>query len=126
MSLLSQQYSLVPILTIVAIDPHMNNRPKWLKKMANLRILIVSVFALWLVPLFILPIFYDQMRTLFLVGDISLFMYIMISPPEYKDTTFIILATYAVLTSLIGIFIVFRLVHPNFNRSEVTSETHRV
>lgn len=53
------------------------------------------------------------MNVLFLVGDISLFWQVLIGPPSYSNTGFIIAATYAVLSAGIGTYIFVKIMRYN-------------
>lgn len=106
--IVTQQQSLIPLLTLAASPP--SPRRDLLAKLGRLlRWSVALVLLSWVGSLFVLPAFAARMEPFFLVGDIPLFWYVMIAPPSYSADNYKLAAAYAVITTLIGLFILFRL-----------------
>ncbi len=103
--LISQQQSLIPLLTIFAARSMRGTDKESDKKRKRRVVTLVLFFIAWIVSLFTLPLFYDRMYTIFVVGDISLFWQVIIGPPRYSDPSFGIAAAYAVITTIVFAFI---------------------
>ena len=90
---LTQQPSLVPLLTVTAFCPDCRNAAinRIIKK---LRWIAAIVLLLWVSSLLVMPVFLTQLEPYFTVGDLSLFWYIIVAPPAYTATNYIVTATF--------------------------------
>lgn len=70
---------------------------------------MIAIFIIWVGSLLCLPLFRNDVHDLYVVGDISLYTYIIIAPPYYDEHGFAIQVAYALIASGIGIFILYRL-----------------
>lgn len=99
------QPSLVPILIFGAFYPsktlrhHVQNSHKY-------RYFSVAILAMWVMSVAIMPVYRRRLESLFLVGDLSLFFFVLIAPPSYSSMTYIISIVYAAFTALAGIAII--------------------
>lgn len=100
---ITQQQSLIPLLTIHAAG----YKRGWFTKNRFRKWSLLGFFFAWIISLFSLPLFYNRMYAIFVVGDISLFWQVMIGPPRYSDPGFAIAATYAIITTITFLYIFF-------------------
>lgn len=108
MYLLSKQPSLVPLM---AINSEFNNRGRRNpEKLAGaLRWSTCGVLFVWVASLLCFPLLKDSIEPLFIVGDISLFWYVMISPPSYDAASFIVTVSFSAATASLGVLLILRL-----------------
>ncbi len=111
--LMSQQQSLTPLLTIFVAS---SNRKH--PKISKTRITVYLFFIAWIASLSTLPLFYDRIYALFVVGDISLYWQVMIGPPRYSNPNFGIAAGFCVIS-----IILFALIARDFSKRSETTGT---
>jgi len=103
---ITQQPSLVPLLTATAFCPECQWFPGCYKAVKKLKVIAYFVLLTWVVSLFCLPLFVKPVQPLVTSGDLSLFWYIMIGTSSFLNTGFVITAAYTVLAALVAAYII--------------------
>ena len=105
---LSRQHSLVPLLALIS-EFRLTKRKNPRRILQILRFVTVGILILWVTSWLCLPLLKNKMEPLYLVGDVSLFWYVMIAPPTYSSSSFAVIAVFSILIASLGAFLIFRL-----------------
>lgn len=105
---MTRQQSLVPLLALTS-ELRLKKRKNSRRLIWILRWVTWAILLLWVASLLCLPLLKGPMQPLFILGDVSLFWYVMIAPPSYGAPSFIVTALFSVCIAVIGAFMIFRL-----------------
>lgn len=121
---LAQQPSLVPLLIFAARSPP-TERGVRNRVVRGLRKVAVVVLLVWALSLLCLPLFVKPLEPFFVVGDISLFWYVVLAPPAYHAVHYRISAAYTIIAVGIAFFILYGLSKDVKGRQKPAGQTKR-
>lgn len=105
---LTNQPSLVPLLIFAAMMP--SSEDGFSARFANgFRRVVGVVLLVWTLSFLCIPLFLKPLEPFFVVGDISLFWYVLLAPPDYNTVHYRISAAYTIITAIIGLIILYGL-----------------
>lgn len=114
--LLTKQQSLVPLLALVSESRQ--RRRQGLRWGPEIQLFSsCAILMVWLMSLIFLPLLRAPTEPMFIVGDISLFWYVVIAPPSYDSLSFIVTLILSVAIVGIGLFLLFRISKLRFGSS---------